>query len=120
MKNLKDFSDINFFVLPDDLKRIHGKLELGNYSISVVTDLSKERNFSYGTLGSQTFEVAVLDYKGDFVPLAVVGDILSWQSINQINHLMAKLQADDVEDWINDKRAEEQAYKKEMELDLQD
>ena len=132
MKNLKSFSDLDFSVDPDDLKTIRARLKLGNYTISVVTSLGVQRGFSYGTLPSQTFEVAVFDAKddtfeaavfdaeGDFVPLSVADDVLGWQSIDQLNHLMAQLQADNVKDWVKVKRAEKLAYKKEMELDFQD
>ena len=120
MKNLKSFSDLDFSADPDDLKTIRARLQLGDYTVSVVTSLGVERGFSYGTLPSQTFEVAVFDYKGDFVPLSVADDVLGWQSLGQLNYLMAQLQADDVEHWAKVKRAEKLAYKKEMELDSQD
>jgi len=118
MKNLKTFADLDFSADSDDLKTIRARLQLGDYTVSVVTSLGVQRGFSYGTLPSQTFEVAVFDAKGDFVPLAIADDVIGWQSINQINYLMAQLQADDVEDWAKIKRAEKLAYKKEMELDL--
>ena len=120
MKNLKTFADLDFTADSDDLKTIRARLQLGDYTVSVVTSLGVERGFSYGTLPSLTFEVAVFDYKGDFVPLSVADDVLGWQSMDQLNYLMAKLQADDVEDWVKVKRAEKLAYKKEMGLDLQD
>ena len=120
MKKLKTFADLDFSADSDDLKTIRARLQLNNYTISVVTWLGVGRGFSYGTLPSQTFEVAVFDYKGDFVPLSVADDVLGWQSLGQLNYLMAQLQADDVEDWAKVKRAEKLAYKKEMELDLQD
>ena len=120
MKNLKSFSDLDFSADPDDLKTIRARLQLGDYTVSVVTSLGVQRGFSYGTLPSQTFEVAVFDYKGDFVPLSVADDVLGWQSLVQLNYLMAQLQADDVEHWAKVKRAEKLAYKKEMELDSQD
>ena len=120
MKNLKSFSDLNFSADEDDLKTIRARLQLGDYTVSVVTWLGVERGFSYGTLPSQTFEVAVFDYKGDMVPLSIADDVLGWQSIDQLNYLMAKLQADDVHDWVNEQRDRKKAYKKEMELDLQD
>ena len=118
MKNLKSFSDLDFSADPDDLKTIRARLQLGDYMVSVVTSLGVERGFSYGTLPSQTFEVAVFDYKGDFVPLSVADDVLGWQSLGQLNYLMAQLQSDDVHDWVNEQRDRKKAYKKEMELDL--
>ena len=120
MKKLKSFSDLDFSADSDDLKTIRARLQLNNYTISVVTWLGVERGFSYGTLPSQTFEVAVFDAKGDFVPLSVADDVLGWQSLGQLNYLMAQLQADDVEDWVKVKRAEKLTWQKEMELDLQD
>ena len=132
MKNLKTFADLDFFVDPDDLKTIRARLQLGDYTVSVVTSLGVQRGFSYGTLPSQTFEVAVFDAQsdtfeaavfdaaGDFVPLSVADDVLGWQSIDQLNHLMAQLQADNVKDWVKVKRAEKLTWRKEMELDLQD
>ena len=120
MKNLKSFSDLNFYADSDDLRTIRARLQFRDYTISVVTWLGVERGFSYGTLPSQTFEVAVFDAKGDFVPLSVADDVLGWQSLDQLNHLMAQLQADNVENWVKVKRAEKLVWRKEMELDLQD
>ena len=117
MKNLKNFSDLDFSADSDDLKTIRARLQLGDYTVSVVTSLGVERGFSYGTLPSLTFEVAVFDYKGDFVPLSVADDVLGWQSMDQLNYLMAKLQADDVEDWVKVKRAEKLAWQNDMEED---
>ena len=117
MKNLKNFSDLDFSADSDDLKTIRARLQLGDYTLSVVTWLGVERGFSYGTLPSQTFEVAVFDAKGDFVPLSVADDVLGWQSMDQLNYLMAQLQADDVEVWMANKMAEKLAWQKEMEED---
>tara|TARA_Y100000593_G_scaffold20058_1_gene40200 strand:- start:342 stop:740 length:399 start_codon:yes stop_codon:yes gene_type:complete len=114
MKNLKTFADLDFTADSDDLKTIRARLQLGDYTVSVVTWLGVGRGFSYGTLPSQTFEVAVFDAKGDFVPLSVADDVLGWQSIGQLNYLMAQLQADDVEDWAKVKRAEKLTWQKEM------
>ena len=129
MKKLKTFADLDFTADPDDLKTIRARLQLGNYTVSVVTSLGVQRGFSYGTLPSQTFEVAVFDAKddtfeaavfdasGDFVPLSVADDVLGWQSIDQLNYLMAQLQADDVEEWVKVKRAEKLTWQKEMDED---
>ena len=117
MKNLKTFADLDFTADSDDLKTIRARLQLGDYTVSVVTSLGVQRGFSYGTLPSQTFEVAVFDYKGDFVPLSVADDVLGWQSLGQLNYLMAQLQADDVEDWAKVKRAEKLAWQNDTEED---
>ena len=117
MKNLKNFSDLDFTADSDDLKTIRARLQLGDYTVSVVTWLGVERGFSYGTLPSQTFEVAVFDAKGDFVPLSVADDVLGWQSMDQLNYLMAQLQADDVEDWVKWKTAKKLTWQKEMDED---
>ena len=117
MKNLKTFADLDFTADSDDLKTIRARLQLGDYTVSVVTSLGVQRGFSYGTLPSLTFEVAVFDYKGDFVPLSVADDVLGWQSMDQLNYLMAKLQADDVEDWAKVKRAEKLAWQNDTEED---
>ena len=117
MKKLKTFADLDFSADSDDLKTIRSRLQLGDYTVSVVTWLGVERGFSYGTLPSQTFEVAVFDAKGDFVPLSVADDVLGWQSLGQLNYLMAQLQADDVEDWAKVKRAEKLTWQREMDED---
>ena len=117
MKNLKNFSDLDFSADSDDLKTIRARLQLGDYTVSVVTSLGVQGGFSYGTLPSQTFEVAVFDAKGDFVPLGVADDVLGWQSMDQLNYLMAKLQADDVEEWVKVKRAEKLAWQNDAEED---
>ena len=117
MKNLKNFSDLDFSADSDDLKTIRARLQLGDYTVSVVTSLGVQRGFSYGTLPSLTFEVAVFDYKGDFVPLGVADDVLGWQSMDQLNHLMAQLQSDDVEEWVKWKRAKKLTWQKEFYMD---
>lgn len=117
MKKLKNFSDLDFSADSDDLKTIRARLQLGDYMVSVVTSLGVNRGFSYGTLPSQTFEVAVFDAKGDFVPLSVADDVLGWQSLDQLNHLMAQLQADNVEVWVKVKRAEKLTWQREMDED---
>ena len=117
MKKLKTFADLDFSADSDDLKTIRSRLQLGDYTVSVVTWLGVERGFSYGTLPSQTFEVAVFDAKGDFVPLSVADDVLGWQSIGQLNYLMYQHQADDVEDWVKVKRAEKLTWQREMDED---
>ena len=117
MKNLKTFADLDFTADSDDLKTIRARLQLGDYTVSVVTSLGVNRGFSYGTLPSQTFEVAVFDAKGDFVPLGVADDVLGWQSMDQLNYLMAQLQADDVEDWAKVKRAEKLTWQKELDME---
>ena len=117
MKKLKNFSDLDFSADSDDLKTIRARLQLGDYMVSVVTSLGVERGFSYGTLPSQTFEVAVFDVKGDFVPLSVADDVLGWQSMDQLNYLMAQLQSDNVEVWIANKMAEKLAWQREMDED---
>ena len=117
MKNLKTFADLDFTADSDDLKTIRARLQLGDYTVSVVTSLGVQRGFSYGTLPSLTFEVAVFDYKGDFVPLSVADDVLGWQSMDQLNYLIAKLQADDIEDWVANKMAEKLAWQNDTEED---
>ena len=117
MKKLKNFSDLDFSADSDDLKTIRARLQLGDYVVSVVTSLGVNRGFSYGTLPSLTFEVAVFDYKGDFVALGVADDVLGWQSMDQLNHLMAQLQSDDVEEWVKVKRAEKLTWQKEVYMD---
>ena len=64
-----------------------------------------------------TFEAAVFDAEGDFVPLSVADDVLGWQSIDQLNHLMAQLQADNVKDWVKVKRAEKLAWRRELDME---
>ena len=120
MKNLKSFSDLDFSADADDLKTIRARLRLGDYTVSVVTWLGAERGFSYGTLPSQTFEVAVFDAKGNFVPLSIADDVLGWQSMGQLNYLMTQLQADDVHDWVNEQRDRKKAYREKRKLDLID
>ena len=117
MKNLKTFADLDFTADSDDLKTIRARLQLGDYMVSVVTSLGVNRGFSYGTLPSLTFEVAVFDAKGDFVPLSVADDVLGWQSMDQLNYLMAQLQADDVEVWMANKMAEKLTWQREMDED---
>ena len=43
-----------------------------------------------------TYEVAVFNQRGDFVPLSVSDDVLAWQSPHQITSLMHQFELDGV------------------------
>ena len=64
------------------------------YAISVVSNVDGGSCF-YGD-HPNTYEVAVFNPKGDFVPLSVSDDVLGWQPPHQITSLMHQFELDGV------------------------
>lgn len=97
MKNaLKTFDDLNFTPHPhaEDMG-VQASMTFDNgYSISVVANDEGGTGF-YG-IYPDTFEVAVFNQRGDFVPLSVCDDMLGWQPPLQVTSLMRQFQLDGI------------------------
>ena len=93
---IKDFVDLDFKAHRTTNNAIQAKLDLGNgIQISVVSHKDNEPSFGglYGNASKGTYEVAVF-HNDDFVPLSTADDVIGWQTKDDINDLMSKLQGD--------------------------
>lgn len=93
---MKTFDDLKFGPHPhaEDLGVV-ASLTLDNgYAFSVVANTDGGSAF-YG-IHPDTFEVAVFNQRGDFVPLSVTDDVLGWQAPHQITALMQQFHLDGV------------------------
>jgi len=92
----KTFTDLDFHAHRTTRNAIQAKLDLGNrIQISVVSHKDNEPSFGglYGNASNGTYEVAVFQ-DDDFVPLSTADDVIGWQTKDDINDLMSKLQGD--------------------------
>ncbi len=101
----KTFTDLDFHAHRTTRNAIQAKLDLGNrIQISVVSHKDNEPSFGglYGNASNGTYEVAVFQ-NDDFVPLSTADDVIGWQTKDDINDLMSKLQGnpDKVGDFID-------------------
>ena len=101
----KTFTDLDFHAHRTTRNAIQAKLDLGNgIQISVVSHKDNEPSFGglYGNASNGTYEVAVFQ-NDDFVPLSPADDVIGWQTKDDINDLMSKLQGnpDKVGDFID-------------------
>ena len=93
---MKTFDDLNFtpHAHAKDLG-VSATLTLDNgYSFSVVANTDGGDLF-YGN-HPNTFEVAIFNQRGDFVPLGVCDDVLGWQLPHQITALMHQFEIDGI------------------------
>jgi len=96
IKKNRTFSDLEFNDHANTANAVHAKLDLGNDTeISVVSMRNKETEFGslYGSVEAGTYEVAVFHH-GNMIPLSPYDDVLGWQTKDELNELMAKLQND--------------------------
>jgi|TARA_B100000035_G_scaffold182757_1_gene156044 hypothetical protein len=93
---MKTFDDLNFtpHAHAKDLG-VSASLTLDNgYSFSVVANTDGGDLF-YGNYPN-TFEVAIFNQRGDFVPLGACDDVLGWQLPHQITALMHQFEIDGI------------------------
>lgn len=84
------FDDLDFKPHPNPYNKgaVQARLKLNeNVEVSVV---GGGRGL-YGD-GVETFEIAAFDSSGNFIKLANNDDVLGWQSVAEINEIMAKFQ----------------------------
>lgn len=105
---MKTFDDLKFGPHPHakDLGVVASITLDNGYAFSVVANTDGGDCF-YGN-APNTYEVAVFNQRGDFVPLGVSDDVLGWQLPHQITTLMAQFQLDGIkyEKLHHDLRAE--------------
>ena len=105
------FADIDFKPHKIGGESVQGRLDLGNgLELSVV-----QGENLYGNKKDNTFEIALFK-DNDFVPLSPYDDVLGWQSPDEINDILFKVQ-DDPEKFVESKK---QIKLKEMEKLLGD
>lgn len=95
-KTLKSFDDLKFTPHPHskDLG-VMASLTLDNgYAFSVVAN-TDGGDVYYGN-HPHTFEVAVFNQRGNFVPLSVSDDVLGWQAPHRITSLMHQFEIDGI------------------------
>ena len=94
---MKTFNDLNFqpHSSAKDLG-VQASITFDNgYAISVVSNVEGGTCF-YGD-HPNTYEVAVFNQRGDFVPLQPFDDVLGWQDRMQVSKLMSQFQQDGVQ-----------------------
>ncbi len=105
---MKTFKHLEFKPHANNPASVQARLDLGNsISISVVAGEGL-----YGSVETDLYEVGAFQGKA-WIPLSCADDVIGWQSPEQISHLMAKLQADDVQDWIKQKIGEKLDWQEE-------
>jgi hypothetical protein len=118
---IKDFVDLDFNAHRTTSNAIQAKLDLDNgIEISVVAHKDKQPSFGglYGDASNGTYEVAVF-HNDDFVPLSVADDVIGWQTKDDINDLMDKLQgnADKIHDFIDGLHLAKSEFRSYLDLD---
>lgn len=94
---MKTFDDLKFGPHPSakDLGIVASLTFDNGYAISVVSNVDGGSCF-YGD-HPNTYEVAVFNQRGDFVPLQAHDDVLGWQDKLQVSKLMSQFQQDGVQ-----------------------
>jgi len=106
---MKLFKDLEFKPHANNSESVQASCKLGNsISISVVAGRGL-----YGSVESGLYEVGAFQGK-EWIPLSCADDVIGWQSPEQISYLMAKLQADDVQEWIKQKIGEKLDWQEEL------
>ena len=93
---MKTFDDLKFGPHPHakDLGVVASITLDNGYAFSVVANTDGGDCF-YGN-APNTYEVAVFNQRGDFVPLGACDDVLGWQLQHQITALMHQFQIDGI------------------------
>ena len=78
---------------------VMSKLELDNgYVVSVLAndgESNHHRGFTpYGNVEEDSYEIAIFDRDGEFLPLSPFDDVLGFQSVSEIDALMKNAQTD--------------------------
>ena len=94
MYTMKTFDDLKFGPHPSakDLGIVASLTFDNGYAISVASNVEGGSCF-YGD-HPNTYEVAVFNQRGDFVPLQPYDDVLGWQDKLQVSKLMSQFQQD--------------------------
>ena len=92
---MKNFDDLKF-TYDESMRRWMASLTLDNgYSFSVIAgDIKDDWSSPYGVYQNDTFEVAVFNPDGGWVPLSAYDDVLGWQKPIDISKLMRQFHLD--------------------------
>jgi len=91
---MKNFDDLNF-TYDDSIRRWSASLTLDNgYQFSVISGIDDGAFQPFYGRYPDTFEVAVFNEDGNFVPLGAYDDVLGWQDRNQVSSLIRQFEMD--------------------------
>jgi hypothetical protein len=118
---IKNFSNLVFKDHAHNPNGVQARLDLGNnLEISVVSMKDKETEFGglYGSVKAGTYEVAVFQ-SNKMLPLSPSDDVRGWQTKDDINDLMDKLQgnADKIHDFIDGLHLAKSEFRSYLDLD---
>ena len=116
---MRTFSDFKFKDHKSVANGMQALLQVGDFRVSVVSmkgENPKTYGGLYGNASQGTYEVAVFE-GNDMLPLHIYDDVRGWQTEDELNELLASLQADDAQGFVQKLRDDKQEYRKEMELD---
>ena len=115
-QKLLDFDNLAFITMYQGTlaEKVVAQLNFGDFKISVIAN-SGDGHGIYGDFENNQFEVAMY-FKGVIIPLSPCGDIVGWQSPNQVSHLMKKAQIEGSV-WVDELIAEKEEDRKDLGLD---
>ena len=91
---MKNFDDLKF-TYDDSIRRWSASLTLDNgYQFSVIAGNDDGAFQPFYGRYPDTFEVAVFNEDGHFVPLGAYDDVLAWQDRNQVSSLIRQFEMD--------------------------
>lgn len=91
---MKNFDDLNF-TYDDSIRRWSASLTLDNgYKFSVIAGNDDGMFQPFYGRYPDTFEVAVFNPNGSWVPLGLYDDVLGWQEPSQVTALMRQFEMD--------------------------
>ena len=91
---MKSFDDLEF-TYDDSIRRWSASLTLDNgYQFSVISGIDDGAFQPFYGRYPDTFEVAVFNLDGNFVPLSVSDDVLGWQEPHRVTSLMHQFEMD--------------------------
>ena len=91
---MKSFDDLEF-TYDDSIRRWSASLTLDNgYHFSVISGNDDGAIQPFYGRYPDTFEVAVFNEDGNWVPLGTYDDVLGWQDRNQVSSLIRQFEMD--------------------------
>ena len=91
---MKTFDDLKF-TYDESMRRWMASLTLDNgYSFSVISGNDDGAFQPFYGRYPDTFEVAVFNEDGNWVPLGTYDDVLGWQDRNQVSSLIRQFEMD--------------------------
>ena len=91
---MKSFDDLKF-TYDDSIRRWSASLTLDNgYQFSVIAGKDDGAFQPFYGRYPDTYEVAVFNLDGNFVPLGLYDDVLGWQEPSQVTSLMRQFEMD--------------------------